>query len=60
MILKCPRCEYIWDYGGKLLQANCPVCHYTLSPIIKHTATVEEYRQQLRDEYRQKCARAGE
>ena len=26
MLLKCPRCGYIWNYKGKLQHATCPNC----------------------------------
>jgi len=26
MKIKCNKCEYEWDYGGKLLMATCPCC----------------------------------
>jgi hypothetical protein len=24
--LKCPFCEYEWNYTGKLIRASCPSC----------------------------------
>ncbi len=56
MLLKCPRCEYIWDYGGKCLVANCPVCHISIYGLTKHTATKDEYKKQLEDDFRDRCA----
>jgi len=25
---KCPKCEYTWDYKGKLARRTCPNCGY--------------------------------
>ena len=60
MLLKCPRCGYIWSYGGEKDRANCPVCHGTIYSLEECLATFEEYKEQLRDEYRQRLAMVRE
>ena len=50
MFLKCPRCEYCWDYAGGRAIANCPTCHYTLT-VMKSTITLDEYREFMHQEY---------
>lgn len=29
MKLKCPKCNYEWEYRGKRLTVTCPNCRYT-------------------------------
>lgn len=30
MYLKCPKCQYIWDYTGTRDVATCPACFYSV------------------------------
>jgi hypothetical protein len=56
MLLKCPRCEYVWDYGGECLVATCPACRISIYNLPTHIGTVEEYKKQLEQDFRDRCA----
>lgn len=58
MFLKCPRCDYCWDYAGGRPVANCPACHYTLQ-VYKCTISLEEYREFMHQEYNFRMSEAA-